>query len=100
MFATQEGQQQKKGRAAPPEKRQRATSHACQPVLASTQMLQRSLGNSFMQVVTDYPPAQGSLSHSAYTPLVQRACACDGTSDADGECAECRQKRLGIQRSA
>jgi uncharacterized protein DUF4157 len=30
--------------------------------------------------------------------LRQRKCACGGTTSADGECAECRKKRLSLQR--
>jgi len=32
--------------------------------------------------------------------LLQRKCACGGTPGLDGECAECRAKRLGVQRQA
>jgi hypothetical protein len=32
--------------------------------------------------------------------VLQRACACGGTPGPDGECAACRAKRLGLQRSA
>jgi Domain of unknown function (DUF4157) len=32
--------------------------------------------------------------------LLQRACACGGTAGPDGECAECKAKRLGLQRRA
>jgi hypothetical protein len=32
--------------------------------------------------------------------LLQRKCACGGTSGADGECEECRRKRMGLQRRA
>jgi uncharacterized protein DUF4157/L,D-transpeptidase-like protein len=32
--------------------------------------------------------------------LLQRKCACGGTPGADGECSECRKKRLGLQRKA
>jgi len=32
--------------------------------------------------------------------LLQRKCACGGTPGVDGECAECRAKRLGLQRQA
>jgi hypothetical protein len=33
-------------------------------------------------------------------PLLQRKCACGGTPGPTGECAECRNKRLGLQRKA
>src|SRR5215217_7887171 len=36
----------------------------------------------------------------ARTPLLQRKCACGGTPGPTGECAECRAKRLGLQRRA
>ena len=32
--------------------------------------------------------------HSRATNLLQRKCACGGTPGSDGECAECRKKRL------
>ena len=32
--------------------------------------------------------------------LVQRACACGGPASSNGECAECRAKRIGLQRTA
>src|SRR5947209_10947087 len=35
----------------------------------------------------------------AQTKLLQRKCACGGTSGVDGECAEYRSKRLSLQRS-
>jgi hypothetical protein len=40
----------------------------------------------------------------AFTPtrpgFLQRTCACGGTPGLDGECAECRRKRLALQRRA
>jgi hypothetical protein len=36
----------------------------------------------------------------APTNLLQRKCACGGTPGPTGECATCRAKRLGLQRSA
>ena len=36
----------------------------------------------------------------ARTGLLQRRCACGGTPGPTGECAECRNKRLGLQRRA
>jgi hypothetical protein len=39
-----------------------------------------------------FAPAQASL--------LRRKCACGGTTDSTGECAECRKKRLGLQRRA
>lgn len=35
-----------------------------------------------------------------HRPLVQRRCACGGIPGPDGECAECRRKRLARQRQA
>jgi len=35
-----------------------------------------------------------------HTNLLQRKCACGGTPGVDGECAECRKKRLSMQRRA
>src|SRR5437016_9398974 len=36
---------------------------------------------------------------SMQTQLLQRKCACGGTPGVDGECEECRAKRLSLQRS-
>ena len=45
-----------------------------------------------------------ALAKPSFTPvqtgLLQRKCACGGTPGVDGECEECRAKRLGLQRSA
>lgn len=45
-----------------------------------------------------------SISKSTFTPipsgLLQRKCTCGGTPGMDGECEECRQKRLSLQRRA
>ncbi|HYN19695.1 MAG TPA: DUF4157 domain-containing protein, partial [Thermoanaerobaculia bacterium] len=35
---------------------------------------------------------------SAPTNLAQRKCACSGTSGLGGECTECQEKRLNLQR--
>src|SRR5690348_12312367 len=32
--------------------------------------------------------------------MIQRKCACGGAPGVDGECAECRAKKLGLQRQA
>src|SRR5215217_2978152 len=52
------------------------------------------------QVETMEKSASGPKPSSAPSNanLLQRKCACGGTSGPDGECAECRKKRL--QRSA
>src|SRR5438132_1422685 len=43
-----------------------------------------------------------AISTPSFTPtrtlLLQRKCACGGTPGVDGECAECRSKRLALQR--
>jgi Domain of unknown function (DUF4157) len=44
-------------------------------------------------------PASQSLTPTQ-SGLLQRKCACGGTPGPDGECAECRKKRLGLQRKA
>jgi hypothetical protein len=45
-----------------------------------------------------------TTSQPSFTPVaarvLQRKCACGGTPGPTGECAECRKKRLGLQRSA
>ena len=40
------------------------------------------------------------VSASAPAETVQRKCACGGASGSDGECAECRDRQLTIQRRA
>lgn len=35
---------------------------------------------------------------AAHNPLLQRTCACGGSAGVDNECAECRNKRLSLQR--
>ena len=46
-------------------------------------------------------PPTSTPAASPSRPLVQRACACGKhTTDSHGECTECRQKRLGLQRRA
>jgi hypothetical protein len=53
------------------------------------------------RIQTQIKPAQKSSSFAPSRPgLLQRRCACGGTPGPDGECAECRQKRLGLQRKA
>src|SRR6266566_7936589 len=45
--------------------------------------------------------AESESSHpTAQTALLQRKCACGGSPGVDGECEECREKRLTIQRRA
>ena len=55
--------------------------------------------NQHTQIQTK--PETSSFSPSpplaARTTLLQRKCACGGTPGLDGECAECRRKRLGFQ---
>ena len=43
-------------------------------------------------------PAPARSFSPTHTNLLQRKCACGGTPGPDGECAECRKKRLGRQR--
>lgn len=52
---------------------------------------QRHLGNSYIQSVAGGQPSLGGA------PTIQRKCACGGTHSPDGECAECRKKRLAAQ---
>lgn len=47
-----------------------------------------------------HPTAIGAILTSARPPSLQRRCACGGLVGPDGECAECRRKRLAAQRSA
>ncbi|HMB54938.1 MAG TPA: DUF4157 domain-containing protein, partial [Thermoanaerobaculia bacterium] len=41
---------------------------------------------------------ESAAANRAPSALVQRRCACGGKAGADGECAGCRKKRLGVQR--
>lgn len=43
------------------------------------------------------PAARPFFSHTPAAGLLQRKCACGGTPGVDGECAECRRKRLSRQ---
>lgn len=45
-------------------------------------------------------PAIKPVSLHTQTGLLQRKCACGGSPGVDGECEECREKRLSLQRSA
>jgi uncharacterized protein DUF4157 len=55
----------------------------------------------YERIRTQVKPAQKSSSFAPSRPgLLQRRCPCGGTPGADGECAECRRKRLGLQRKA
>jgi hypothetical protein len=51
---------------------------------------------------TDHRQVSFGLRQPSFLPvpsgLLQRKCACGGTPGVDGECAECRAKRLGSQR--
>ena len=40
------------------------------------------------------------ITATVQTGLLQRKCACGGTPGVDGECEECREKRLSLQRSS
>jgi Domain of unknown function (DUF4157) len=51
------------------------------------------------RIHTQVKPARKSSSFAPTRPgLLQRKCACGGTPGPDGECAECRAKRLSLQR--
>jgi Domain of unknown function (DUF4157) len=53
------------------------------------------------RIQTQVESAQKSSSLAPSRPgLLQRKCACGGTPGVDGECAECRKKRLGLQPKA
>jgi hypothetical protein len=53
------------------------------------------------RIQTQVKPAQKSSSFAPSRPgLLQRKCACGGTPGPDGECAECRRNRLGLQPKA
>lgn len=45
------------------------------------------------------PSTTSSPSFTPRSGLIQRKCACGGSAGVDGECAECRSKRLSVQRS-
>src|SRR5215218_8615211 len=46
------------------------------------------------------PRPQGPALRPSQGGLLQRNCACGGTPGPTGECAECRVRRLGLQRQA
>src|SRR5215208_4516328 len=58
--------------------------------------LQQTIGNQGAQRLLHSQPVQGL--RPSQGGLLQRKCACGGTPGLDGECAECRQKRLSRQR--
>ena len=52
-----------------------------------------------MKTVAQAEPAAMPASFTpARAGLLQRKCACGGTPGREGECAECRKKRLSLQR--
>src|SRR6266566_3081626 len=51
-----------------------------------------------MQLQAKAPPSQALSLTPVRTNLLQRKCACGGTPGVDGECTECRRKRLALQR--
>lgn len=57
-----------------------------------------------MSQLTKAPAQKPPSAPSSFTPtrraLVQRKCACGGTPGVDGECEQCRRKRLSLQRKA
>jgi peptidoglycan hydrolase-like protein with peptidoglycan-binding domain len=57
--------------------------------------LQQTIGNQSVQRLVHSQPVQGL--RPSQGGLLQRKCACGGTPGLDGECAECRQKRLRRQ---
>jgi hypothetical protein len=58
--------------------------------------LQPAIGNQGVQRLLHSQPVQGL--RPSQGGLLQRKCACGGTPGPDGECAECRQKRLSRRR--
>src|SRR5947209_17793919 len=50
-----------------------------------------------MQLQVKAAPSQILPFTPVRTNLLQRKCACGGTPGVDGECAECRRKRLALQ---
>jgi hypothetical protein len=58
--------------------------------------LQQTIGNQGVQRLLHSQPVQGL--RPSQGGLLQRKCACGGTPGLDGECTECRQKRLRRQR--
>src|SRR5436305_2354983 len=54
------------------------------------------------QTQTKAKPAakSASVTNHAQTGLVLRKCACGESTGIDGECAECREKKLTVQRRA
>jgi hypothetical protein len=58
--------------------------------------LQQTIGNQGVQRLLHSQPIQGL--RPSQGGLLQRKCACGGTPGLDGECADCRRKRLPLQR--
>lgn len=56
--------------------------------------------NKVAQTQAKASPIVKLSSLPAQSGLLQRKCACGGTPGVDGECAECREKRLSMQRRA
>lgn len=54
----------------------------------------------YAQAKTASAPTPAPAIKPARTGLPQRKCACCDTPGVDGECAECRAKRLSLQRGA
>ena len=52
------------------------------------------------QIRINKPLVINPVALPAHSGLLQRKCACGGTPGADGECAECRKKKLTVQRKA
>lgn len=50
------------------------------------------------RTIAETTPAQIPSFTPHQTGLLQRTCACGGSPGVDGECAECRSKRLALQR--
>jgi Domain of unknown function (DUF4157)/CHAP domain len=61
---------------------------------------QKRAGRLLYQVQVKAPPAIKPVSLTTQRGLLQRKCACGGTPGVDGECEECRSKRLSMQRRA
>src|SRR5688572_10750076 len=65
-------------------------------------MLSSDRGSRAMSSKAQTVAKQGGAPASSFTPapasLLQRTCACGGQAGLDGECAECRSKRLAGER--
>src|SRR5204862_73423 len=70
------------------------------PRAARTWRLAMSAATAKLHACQKPAPPKAAPRLHAPESLLQRKCACGGTLGLDGECDECRKKKLGVQRRA